>query len=482
MLKGVKPFESLTFVGSKDDMGSAENHSDLNTHYAALASRTEILEALERIKSDESFAGASRLVDLLDYIVTKHLADPERKILAKIIAEDLYDRALDQDTDSHNIVRVDAGRLRRRLAEYYVGPGQNEPLLIHVDPGAYVPRFEVRSTETSPRDATPKVADAGLRRSQGSMVIVGAVLVALGCGFLLGTITSLRGHPDAPEAAITPTSGDPKLEAERRARMSKSPSSLQAVTLSDHARNLIFPMFEREQLKLSLAMFRQAIRKDDTYFGGYAGAAQCLAAMALFLSDGPDRSGLLAESRKMVDRAIEQSPTNSWSQSALSWTLLVEGRDSEAREHAELALDLAPKDGNVLDFYAVVMLLTGEFDAAREAADPDRERTSAVGRHADQSLYGAASFHLGLYQDAIDTLIAASLSGSPISAPNYAYLSASYQGLGEVDKARKYAFELMENWPEFNPSVVFGRIYSNPDQVKGVTDKLLAAGWQQGEP
>ncbi|WP_299351964.1 hypothetical protein [uncultured Shimia sp.] len=462
-------------------MGSAENHSELNIQNTALASRTEILDALERIKSDESFAGSTRLVDLLDYIVTKHLADPERKILAKIIAEDLYDRAIDQDTDSHNIVRVDAGRLRRRLAEYYVGPGQSDPVLIHVDPGAYVPRFEVRSPETPPLDAAPKAADADLRRSKGSIIIVGAVLVALGCGFLLGTITSLLGRPDAPEAAITPTSGDPKLEAERRARMSKSPSSLQAVTLSDQARNLIFPMFEREQLKLSLAMFRQAIRKDDTYFGGYAGAAQCLAAMALLLPDGPDRNSLLAESRKMVDRAIEQSPTNSWTQSALSWTLLIEGRDAEAREHAELALDLAPKDGNVLDFYAVVMLLTGEFDAARKAADPDRKRTSALGRHADQSFYGAASFHLGHYQDAIDTLIAASLSGSPISAPNYAYLSASYQGLVEADKARKYALELMENWPEFNPSVVFDQIYSNPIFAKAVTDKLLEAGWQGRE-
>lgn len=457
-------------------MGNAENPSEFNAPSTGQASRKEILEALERIKSDGSFAGANRLVDLLDYIVTQHLADPERKILAKIIAEDIYDRALDQDTDSHNIVRVDAGRLRRRLAAYYAGPGEKDPIVIHVDPGAYAPRFEVRKPVAAPSEPAAHIIESK-GRGLGAAGLLGGVLAALCLGFILGKITSPSAPADPFNSEISQGSGDPKLEAERRARLAKSPFSLQAVTLSDTARYLIFPMFERRQLELSLAMFRQAIQKDDTYFGGYAGASQCLSAMAVLMPDGAKRNELLSEARRMVDHAIKLSPTNSWTQSALSWTSYAEGQIALAKEHSEIALDLAPNDGNILDFHAMLMLLAGEFEAARAAADPDRKRTSGQGRLANRSFYGAASFHLGLYEEAIASLNAATVSGDPISAPNFAYLAASYQGLGETGKARQFALELMENWPGFDPSVVFGWIYINPDQVNAVVTKLTEAGW-----
>ena len=462
-------------------MKNSERTSDFSHETKTLASHVAILEELDRIKSDEMFASASRLVDLLDYIVTQHLTAPGRKIFAKTIAEEIYDRTLDQDSDNHNIVRVDAGRLRRRLAEYYAGPGQNDPISIHVDPGAYVPRFEVRNLAPVVRNTEPAETGTSLRNRYGLAVLISSVLVALLFGFVLGNTAPRFGRLDASETVGVAHSSDSKLEAERRARMTKSLSSMQAVTLADHARNLIFPMFEQDQLELSLAMFRQAIRKDKTYFGGYAGASQCLSAMAVLLSDDTARHEFLSESRRMVDRAIELSPTNSWSQSALSWTLFAEGQVAGAREHAEIALELAPTDGNVLDFYAMLMLLVGDFEAAREAADPDRTRTSGLGRYANRSFFGAASFHLGLYQEAIGSLTAATVSGDPISAPTLAYLAASYQGLGKTKRAKQYALELMENWPRFNPSVVFGRIYLNLDHTKSVSDKLRAAGWIESE-
>ncbi|NOD94422.1 hypothetical protein GS636_16650, partial [Ruegeria sp. HKCCD4884] len=63
----------------------------------------EVREELNRVKSSELFTGASRLSELLDYIVEQNLVDPTQKPLAKTIAEDVYGRPPDQNGDSHNI-------------------------------------------------------------------------------------------------------------------------------------------------------------------------------------------------------------------------------------------------------------------------------------------------------------------------------------------------------------------------------------------
>ncbi len=124
------------------------------------------------------FTGASRLGDLLEYVVRQNLADPSRKILAKTIAEEVYDRSPDLDTDRHNIVRVDAGRLRRRLAEYFAGPGQDDPIVIHIDPGGYVPRYEI-SRPDEPHPERPSVNGTPDHQSRtGVYRILGAVLIS----------------------------------------------------------------------------------------------------------------------------------------------------------------------------------------------------------------------------------------------------------------------------------------------------------------
>ncbi len=51
-------------------------------------------------------------------------------------------------------MRVEAGRLRRLLHNYYLGPGRNDPLIISVPKGAYVPSFAYARDERTERSAT----------------------------------------------------------------------------------------------------------------------------------------------------------------------------------------------------------------------------------------------------------------------------------------------------------------------------------------
>jgi hypothetical protein len=57
------------------------------------------------------------------------------------IARELYQRDNDFDTATDPIVRVDARRLRDKLREYY-SASTNDPILITLPKGSYVPRFE----------------------------------------------------------------------------------------------------------------------------------------------------------------------------------------------------------------------------------------------------------------------------------------------------------------------------------------------------
>ena len=55
---------------------------------------------------------------------------------------EVFDRTSDYDPNIDAIVRVEARRLRAKLKAYYEeGPGKNDPVLIGLRPGSYVPVF-----------------------------------------------------------------------------------------------------------------------------------------------------------------------------------------------------------------------------------------------------------------------------------------------------------------------------------------------------
>src|ERR1700759_582101 len=97
---------------------------------------------LESVLRSELFSRAPTLAHLLSYLCEKSFAGESSQIKEYSIAVDVFGRrdSFDQDVDS--IVRVQANRLRKRLAEYYAGEGAAHKLHITIPVGQYVPRFE----------------------------------------------------------------------------------------------------------------------------------------------------------------------------------------------------------------------------------------------------------------------------------------------------------------------------------------------------
>jgi TolB-like protein len=99
---------------------------------------------LERILASAGFATTDRLSRFLRYVVERSLAGEGGQLKEYVIGVEVFDRDDRYDPRLDSIVRVEAGRLRTKLDEYYNGPGRSDSLVIHLRRGSYAPVFEYR--------------------------------------------------------------------------------------------------------------------------------------------------------------------------------------------------------------------------------------------------------------------------------------------------------------------------------------------------
>lgn len=82
-----------------------------------------ITAELDRILASKGFANAGRLSRLLRYVVERTLAGEADQLKEYAVGVEVFDRDDKYDPRLDSIVRVEAGRLRSRLEEYYNGEG-----------------------------------------------------------------------------------------------------------------------------------------------------------------------------------------------------------------------------------------------------------------------------------------------------------------------------------------------------------------------
>ncbi len=97
----------------------------------------EVALQTERILASRIFEKARRSQRLLRYLVDAALADPPRAVKEYTLAVDVFDRDASYDPAIDATVRVEAGRLRTRLREYYGEEGRQDALLVELPKGAY---------------------------------------------------------------------------------------------------------------------------------------------------------------------------------------------------------------------------------------------------------------------------------------------------------------------------------------------------------
>ena len=132
----------------------------------------DLRKQLGRIVSSRTFAGSARHKRFLSYVVDKAISGDGGLLKGYTVGIDVFDRPTDFDPQIDPIVRIEAGRLRRSLEQYYLTEGKNDPIVISVPKGGYVPSFSPReavSTDKSPeRSSDPPTIQVRQFRNLGN--------------------------------------------------------------------------------------------------------------------------------------------------------------------------------------------------------------------------------------------------------------------------------------------------------------------------
>jgi Tol biopolymer transport system component len=100
---------------------------------------------LERVLTSAPFANSNRSQRFLRFVVENSLHDRDERLKEYAIAVDVFERDPSYDPSVDATVRVEAGRLRSRLRDYYAAEGRNDPVVIDIPKGGYRATFTGQS-------------------------------------------------------------------------------------------------------------------------------------------------------------------------------------------------------------------------------------------------------------------------------------------------------------------------------------------------
>lgn len=124
-----------------------------------------VRETLERLLASETFGRSERARELLRYLVERQQAGEADRLKGFAIAVDVFGKDNDFDSSTDAVVRVQAGRLRELLTQYFSTEGASDPVRIAIPRGSYVPTYEANSAFVSP---APPPSQAGTAFQAGT--------------------------------------------------------------------------------------------------------------------------------------------------------------------------------------------------------------------------------------------------------------------------------------------------------------------------
>lgn len=108
------------------------------------AGREQYLAQIERLANSHVLHGSESLCKLLRYLANQTLDHPGTHPKEYQVATEVFGRPADFDPQLDSTVRVQAGRLRLKLAEYYALEGAEDAILVELPKGSYVLSFHYR--------------------------------------------------------------------------------------------------------------------------------------------------------------------------------------------------------------------------------------------------------------------------------------------------------------------------------------------------
>jgi len=209
---------------------------------------------LERLAGSQSFRKAERCLCLLRHLTSQALEGRGSELKEYSLGVTVFGRPASYDPRIDPIVRLEARRLRLKLAEYYQQEGVNDPVVIDLPKGGYLPDFRFRraEAETPPEPPAASVPNRHLPIRLAAAALL--VVVAAACWYAFRT--RQPGVPARPSVAVL---GFRDLSAGNESRwISAALSELMNIDLGAEQRLRTAPLENVARMRTELSLAPQS--------------------------------------------------------------------------------------------------------------------------------------------------------------------------------------------------------------------------------
>lgn len=109
-----------------------------------------MLAQLSKVLESPHFHSSKRCLLFLRFVVEHAIDNRLDYLKERTLGIEVFDRDPHYDTNQDPIVRITAGEVRKRLAQYYLEPGHEDELRISMPTGSYIPEVHPPADKTEP--------------------------------------------------------------------------------------------------------------------------------------------------------------------------------------------------------------------------------------------------------------------------------------------------------------------------------------------
>jgi hypothetical protein len=151
------------------------------------ADRELVLKELDSILASHHFRGSKRYPAFLKYVVEAALDNRLGDLKERTLGVEVFGRDPDYDTNADPVVRMSAGEVRRRIAQYYHENGEYSRVQIELPLGSYAPEFLHRGSDAADPDAEPERLASLETATRPRRALIRAMLFSLAAVLLVGS-------------------------------------------------------------------------------------------------------------------------------------------------------------------------------------------------------------------------------------------------------------------------------------------------------
>lgn len=181
------------------------------------ATDRECRALVEKIVASKEFRKANRLREFLLYVVDRKMNNLPKEATESLIGHRVFGRPANYNTGEDSIVRTEARLLRQRLEKFFSEEGAEEPIVLEIPKGSYVPIFYRRDQGAQ---VLEEASAEGPTRSRRSWILISVAAACALCAVFTAVLWRARARqmepasdPKSAIGAVQLESSDPQLVA-----------------------------------------------------------------------------------------------------------------------------------------------------------------------------------------------------------------------------------------------------------------------------